>query len=302
MFTLSLAFLALSTPLCHAWGSEAHTTVGLIAQSFLLPRTQTFILSLLDSRYDGSIGAAAPWADEYRNTAEGRYSGAYHYIDTLDDPPNTCGVDLDRDCPSSHGCIVSAIANYTQRLGDESLGKDEQNKALKFLVHFLGDITQPLHASGHARGGNEVKVTFAGKHRNLHGIWDDDIPQYLLRSKYSDSVAFWTQSLVDRINANILLTPKEEWTTCVDPDQAVRCATEWATDSNKYDCSYVYSALNDTSADLSGEYYRNAVDIVELQVAKGGLRLAAWLNSVVTGEHGLSKDHGDRFVLQHPEL
>lgn len=75
-------------------------------------------------------------------------------------------MDFDRDCGSS-GCSVSAITNYTQRVGDGRLSATNTNQALMFLVHFVGDITQPLHDEAYEVGGNDVDVTYQGK--QLHG-------------------------------------------------------------------------------------------------------------------------------------
>lgn len=75
--------------------------------------------------------------------------------------PNSCSVDYDRDCGKS-GCSVSAIANYTTRVQSTSLSDTEVNYALRFLVHFIGDITQPLHDEAYEVGGNDVDVTFNG--------------------------------------------------------------------------------------------------------------------------------------------
>lgn len=73
--------------------------------------------------------------------------------------PSSCSVDYDRDC-GTKGCSISAIANYTTRVQSSSLSDQEVNYALRFLVHFIGDITQPLHDEAYEVGGNDVDVTF----------------------------------------------------------------------------------------------------------------------------------------------
>lgn len=72
-------------------------------------------------------------------------------MDSHDAPPRRCRVDVSSDC--GNGCVVSAIQNYTSRLLHSNVFKDE---SLKFLVHFIGDIHQPLHACGRDRGGNSA--------------------------------------------------------------------------------------------------------------------------------------------------
>jgi hypothetical protein len=105
------------------------------------------------------LANVASWADTYRSTTAGKFSAPYHYIDANDSPPKSCNVDYARDCTSS-GCSISAISNYTQRVGDARLSTANTAEALKFLVHLIGDITQPLHDEALETGGNDIKVTF----------------------------------------------------------------------------------------------------------------------------------------------
>lgn len=101
----------------------------------------------------------ASWADTYRTTKAGAFSAPYHYIDANDSPPSSCNVNYARDCTSS-GCSISAISNYTQRVANTKLSSANTAEALKFLVHLLGDITQPLHDEALETGGNDITVTF----------------------------------------------------------------------------------------------------------------------------------------------
>jgi hypothetical protein len=92
-------------------------------------------------------------------------------------------VDFERDCHAEEGCIVSAIANYTQRVQQPSvLPAQEVNYALRWIVHFLGDIAQPLHTEAIAVGGNTINVTFDGEGWNLHALWDTAIPNKIATS------------------------------------------------------------------------------------------------------------------------
>lgn len=93
------------------------------------------------------------------------------YIDANDSPPTSCSVNLPRDCEST-GCIVSAIANYTRRVNDDRLSATNRKQAMEFLIHFLGDITQPLHVEALKIGGNDIPVTWDGEDTNLHSVWD----------------------------------------------------------------------------------------------------------------------------------
>lgn len=67
---------------------------------------------------------------------------------------------------------MSAISNYTTRVQDTSLSTEARKEAMEFIVHFLGDVTQPLHDEAEALGGNEIDVTWSGTETNLHACWD----------------------------------------------------------------------------------------------------------------------------------
>lgn len=140
---------------------------------------------VLDSEFHGSLGAAANWADRQGRTP---LTKGWHYIDALDNPPQKCGVVFKRDCPAKGGCIISALINQTNilkdclhqehlRLGDEE--KEEEGRvlgdacatAMKYVIHFFGDITQPLHCSNLSKGGNDIHVIFDHKTKNLHEVW-----------------------------------------------------------------------------------------------------------------------------------
>ena len=176
----SLLLPAIATfPAAHAWGSLGHTTVAFIAQNFVSQNTKKFAQRILNDTSSNYLANVATWADSYRYEAEGAFSSVLHYIDALDNPPKTCDIIYERDCPEE-GCIVSAIANYSTRAVQKDVGLAEQQKALKWVVHFVGDVHQPLHVENLEVGGNLINVTFDGARTNLHAAWDTAIPQKLV--------------------------------------------------------------------------------------------------------------------------
>lgn len=112
MFSLpSITFLA-AIPSVYAWGQLGHQTIGLIAQSYLLPDTIEKVQFYLNDTTPTYMGNIATWADSYRYLPEGAFSYGYHFIDSEDaPPPDSCKIEYPGDCPPE-GCIVSAIANY----------------------------------------------------------------------------------------------------------------------------------------------------------------------------------------------
>ena len=91
-----------------AWGNLGHRTVAYLAEKHLTHAGLAFVRSILG---DVDISEAAIWADWYKDTPEGKYTGSWHFINGHDDPPTSCDLDLARDCPGQNGCIVTAIMN-----------------------------------------------------------------------------------------------------------------------------------------------------------------------------------------------
>ncbi|KKY15674.1 putative nuclease s1 [Diplodia seriata] len=274
-----------------AWGTLGHETVAFIAQNFVTAETASWAQGILDvSSTSSYLASVATWADSYRYTDEGAFSAEYHYIDANDSPPDSCGVELERDCPDS-GCIVSAIANYTSRVQSSSVSSTEKQKALKWIIHFLGDIHQPLHDEALEVGGNGIDVTYDGESTNLHHIWDSNMAEQLIGGYALSDAKSWATTLTTAIKSGAYASEAAGWLDGMDVDDAEASALVWAQDTNKYVCSVVLpdgvSAVE--SGDLSGTYYDDSIDTIKLQVAKAGYRLAAWLDLIATGETGLAK-------------
>ena len=159
--------------------APVHNQIGFMAEQFLSPNSVSVLSHILEPQYNGSIGRAAAWADAYAHTDEGRFSYQWHWIDAHDYPPERCDLFYHRDCAKG-GCVVSAIENQTEILrgciADVKAGSLTHGAnltcsyALKWVAHFMGDIAQPLHASGRAAGGNYYKVTFGNVSTELHAV------------------------------------------------------------------------------------------------------------------------------------
>lgn len=241
---------------------------------------------VLDDTSDSYLANIASWADSYRVTTAGAWSSSFHYIDAEDDPPSDCNVDYDRDCGET-GCSVSAIANYTQRVGDGRLSAANTAEALKFLVHLLGDITQPLHDEAYEVGANDVDVTYQGYSDNLHSDWDTYMPETLVGGYSLSDALSWATNLTKEIDSGDYASVAASWIDGDDVDEALDTATSWASDANSYVCTVVMpngaEALEEMD-DLYPTYYESAVPTIELQIAKGGYRLGNWLNLIYNAE------------------
>lgn len=188
---IAAAALPLLATTAFGWGCEGHQMIALIARAHLTPAASQAVDRLLRenpidpslSRYckdrpDDPMADSATWADDARN---GEKTGDWHFIDIPLAVPaeSAAGNNLMKWCPPSSdgkpGCIVSALDYEGQILRDRSQPAAARAKALRYVIHFIGDLSQPLHATdNHDRGGNCTEIIFFAQEKpeNLHSIWD----------------------------------------------------------------------------------------------------------------------------------
>ena len=257
-----------------------------LASNFVSPDTASYFQALLRNDTGDYMANIATWADSVRYTKWGRWSGPLHYIDAKDSPPSYCGVELERDC-KPEGCVVTAIQNYTSQLLDGGLRAADRNIAAKFVIHFVGDIHQPLHAEDVAKGGNGLHVTFEGAKVNLHHVWDTRIAEKMAggvgRQPYAEAKR-WADALATEIRAGKFNVTSRGWLDGTDLADPVATALLWARESNEVVCTAVLPEGPDAieGQELAGgPYFDRAAPVIEVQVAKAGYRLAAWLDLIV---------------------
>lgn len=170
-----LAVLILTAVPAMAWGPNGHAIVADIAQRHLDNRTLHEVRKLLALEGLRNLDQVASWPDEIRK--DHPRTGPWHYVDTPIQDPDYVAA---RDCP--HGnCVVSKLPQFVHVLSDRSASPRARLRALKWVVHLVGDIHQPLHnADDHDKGGNTVQLVFFGKHTNLHRVWDSAMIQHAL--------------------------------------------------------------------------------------------------------------------------
>jgi hypothetical protein len=232
------------------WGHEGHQIIATVAEDRLDETTKVMIQSLLGNNHLHSI---ASWADDVRR--ERPETKGWHYVDI----PLGGKYDANRDCALPDSCVVAKINEFSKVVTDKNATRDQRTEALKFIVHFVGDIHQPLHAVKEARGGNGVHVRFLGDDRcgryecNLHGVWDTDM---ILRTGMNRQD--YAQHLEDLIQTQKLAsadtgTP-EQW-----------AGAAWVPDGTN----------------LDGQCYQREINVVDRQMALAGLRLATLLNQTI---------------------
>jgi hypothetical protein len=161
---LLAALMLLATSHAQAWGREGHQVVANLAAAQLSPEARAEVDKLLALEPEASLASISTWADEHRNPA----TAPWHYVNF---PRETCTFSAERDCPGGK-CVVGAIEQQLAVLASPA-SADKRLAALKYLVHFVADVHQPLHAGyGDDRGGNTFQLQAFLRGSNLHALWD----------------------------------------------------------------------------------------------------------------------------------
>ena len=168
---ISLALLWACAAPAGAWGVQGHQVVAAIAWQELSPIARAQAVRSLALEPGQTLPSVSTWADEHRGPA----TAPWHYLNF---PRGTCQFDAQRDCPDGQ-CVVAAIER--QRAILASPATDAQRlHALRYLVHFVADVHQPLHAGYRDdRGGNTVQLRFLMRGSNLHALWDKGLLERL---------------------------------------------------------------------------------------------------------------------------
>lgn len=250
---LTGAFTA-TTLTAFGWGQKGHDTVAYIAECHLTDKTKAVIDSILEGK---SIVYWANWLDNASHTPEYAYSKTWHYKNIDADETYETAVE------NPNGDVVKAINEQIAFLKNPPAYNDETALALKILVHLVGDIHQPMHM-GHANdlGGNRWTVKYFKKPNNLHSVWDSSIVEAGHKWSYTE----WQQQ-IDRA------TPTEELAiiSSLDPDT-------WGKETYSI-AKQIYSTTPEET-NIEYGYIAEWTPIIEQQLLKGGLRLAAVLNNI----------------------
>lgn len=268
-WTVIFIFLILFSASSFAWGPEGHRIVGDLAEERLTPTARLHVKELLGN---DDLAAVAVWADDVRHDRPESYG--WHFVDI---PKDVEAFSEPRDCfrpddkhpytqQDHHNCVVDRITMFEQVLADRNAARPDRIEALKFLVHFVGDVHQPMHAMGEARGGNDIHVSEFGSPQcgkypcNLHFVWDMGLIEHtgLSEQQYV--------ARLDELIASRKLTVQADGT----PEQ-------WANES------FVLAKkawLNDGET-VDESYYENEIGVVNRRLALAGLRLARMINQAL---------------------
>jgi S1/P1 Nuclease len=269
-----------------AWGPQGHRTVGAIADALLTPAARAAVAQLLAEDLDKfdrpsgrtTLGAVSVWADEIRGTPAAH--PAWHY----DDMP-VCGRSpKERYCPAGQ-CNTEQLKRLIPLLADTRAAPRERNEALKWVVHLLGDIHQPLHAADNSdHGGNDVQVALAGVRtrgrENLHRAWDNDLVRLALHAPDRQRPPADVAALASEARRLADATGQGS------PDS-------WALESNRLarEVAYTYPgfACNQVPRRivvLDAPYQARATVVVRERLLLAGARLATVLNTALVSSGG----------------
>lgn len=311
LLVITLAALGAS-PSARAWGCEGHQIIALIAEEHLNPRARSMVFQILSA---GPISRSLPrfcrqsgldpfvdsstWADDERSVLPD--TAAWHFIDI---PRGVRQGDLAPYCPPATGCVTSALADQLRILRNRTAAAQARADALRFVIHLVGDLHQPLHtATNNDRGGNCVPVGFFGRapqetnpHReeyspNLHEVWDIDIIEQFSRGQSLQQVA---HELDTEFRVQIL-----GWQSQPPDFSAWAWETHQAAETTVYgrlpvkitiepprpvascaDDSHISARMLRLNERLGNDYQNAAAPAAQEQLAKAGIRLAALLNSL----------------------
>jgi len=234
------------------WGTTGHRTVGKIAEKHLSKKTKKQIDKLLKGE---SLAFVSTFGDEIKS--DKRYGSFYswHFVNF---PFDTKYEDSNKN---PKGDIVMGINYCIDVLKDRNSNEDDKIFYLKFLVHLMGDLHQPLHVGrAEDKGGNDIQVKWHNKSTNLHRVWD------------SDMIGSWNMSYLE-----LALNAKKLSKQQIDSIKKGN-VLDWTYESQKL-AKQVYNSVK-TGEKLGYKYSYEHFGMVRSQLQKAGIRLAKILNDI----------------------
>ena len=236
----------------HGFGPDGHRIAGLVAEAYLCDQARVEIGRLGEGDGLAELGL---WADRIRTQPPWDDSGPWHYVNIAD------GASFDDYRSPPEGDALWAIAHFRSRLRSENLTRKQRSEALKFLVHFVVDLHQPLHVGRRADRGGTLTEVFIGENRtSLHRLWDTDA----IRDA-GLPVAHYVHNVMPM--AMLLAAGHRP-----SPPR------QWAAESLSF--RTVVYGFDPETGQLDEDYLQTASDLVKLRLIQAGLRLADQLNEI----------------------
>jgi len=256
-----------------AWGKTGHRVVAAIADTQLSGLARAHVREILG--HGESLDEAATWPDDMRSDPAPfwqKTASPWHYV-TLN------GITYDHAPPE--GDALEALAHYRTVLRDPNANLADKQLALRFVIHIVGDLHQPLHVGKCCdKGGNDVKVTWFGRPTNLHAVWDSALPDEEQLS-FTELAAKLERHITDRqliewwdINPRDWISESGELRDTVYPTGADMPKPSKDKKGKKG------KKGQPVLPDLSYSYAYRFTPLMERRLSQAGVRLAAYLNDV----------------------
>ncbi|MBS0365562.1 MAG: S1/P1 nuclease [Proteobacteria bacterium] len=271
----------LLAPAAFAWGPQGHRTIGAIADRLLTPAAHAAVAQLLAGDLDKfgapsgrtTLEAVSVWADELTGTPAAH--ARWHY----DDAPVCATVPKTRYCRDGE-CNSEQLPRLIGVLADTRASHAERNEALKWVVHLVGDLHQPLHAADNDdRGGNLVQVALWGVRtrgrENLHRAWDSDLVKLALQTRNAQQPPASIEALA--VEARGLVQEAGQGTVDDWAAQSTHLARNVAYRYPGFACDTPPASI----VVLDVPYQQDAADIIRERLLLAGARLANLLNATL---------------------
>jgi nuclease S1 len=259
-FTLALSLTVSPLPppaasLEGAWWDLGHRIVARLADTRLTPRARAAVHQILGGQ---GLADASVWADNIKNYRHD--ADPLHYINI---PLSDTTYIAQRHCPRGR-CIIVAIENERRMLANPATSPAARAEALRFLIHFMGDLHQPLHVGDdHDRGGNDRAITLLGRATNLHKAWDGEM---------IDSLGLSQESYFTYLRKRM---------TSIDTRTMERgSVVDWAMEGHRIAVRDVYGKLP-SDGRIGQGYMTESRPVIDRQLIAAGVRLAAILNQAL---------------------
>lgn len=259
-YLISLSFLFSSVS--YGWSDLGHKTVGAIAETHLSNEARIAVEDILQGE---SLADVSIWADEIKKDFDKNHTKYWHFVNFNEGEVSISKIPFDKE--KSNGLFK--LEEFKNDLLDLNKSPEKRVRALKYIVHIIGDLHQPFHAGfSKDRGGNKVKVKWYGKESNLHEVWDDEIIKGLNPSGQLNYV-----ELSSQINSPTA-TQIIQWQNSL--------SDVWVIESNKM---LTKAYIRTKSKGWESDYViRNEKDAKQ-RILKAGVRLAGFLNAIFSSNN-----------------
>ena len=255
LFFSALAFVCV---VLLSWGVTGHRTVGEIAENHLTPKALAGVHDLLG---DQSLADVSTWADEVRGKPEYRQTGSWHFLNL---PLGLSYAEFTKQVEGMEQAnVYSALLQQEKVLADKEAPREKRVEALKFVVHFVGDLHQPMHISrAEDKGGNTIQVNYDGAGTNLHSLWDTKLLEHqgLTYDQLAEKYDHMSPAQIRQWQADPLI--------------------KWIWESYEIS-SRLYAEVDAMkSRNIDEAYYQAHLPIIQERIEQAGIRLAGVLNEL----------------------